>query len=107
LNRRLFDELIALYRGQVVSDSDYAGDASLGKYEAWVKQNTPEIMIENLSAQARYYWRMYLLKRGGFIFEAEDLEPEDWEMLGCLDLLFNRIDQENLVKMIFGDGGNS
>ena len=86
-------------------EAEYDEDPALGpEARAWVKEQQQEITYENLSARALYLFEIYTLRRGGFPFSAEDLDPEDWEALGWMEMMFARLDQERLVKMIFGDG---
>jgi len=88
----------------VASEAEYDEDPALSpKARAWVKEQQAEITFENISRRALYLWQVYLLRRGGFPFGPNDLDPEDWEALGWMDITFSRIDQERLVKMFLGE----
>ncbi len=96
-------ELTALYKGEAGSLTEYEDDESLGRYRGWCGKHANEILVERLHESTIRLWRLYELKRGKYPFRANDLAPDDWRMLGRMDLMFARIDMERLAITLFGE----
>ena len=88
----------------MVSQQEYEQDPTLGKYGGWCKKQNAEITLEELSDKAVSLWKLYLMWRSRYPFDANDLTIDEWRALGWMDMLFSRIDQERFAKMIFGEG---